>query len=295
MAGPTGLTGPTGPQGTAGATGATGATGPAGVIAATAPVQYNSGTQTVSLDESNLGHLSGAETYSGAKSFSAGTVTLTNATSNLLDLDAGTPSLPGTTTTRPTGTKMLYRSNLVAGQSDAATGYNTNGIWWVLPAATTSWQYSWYFAGTLRMSLRGDGAFQVSGAATFNGSTVLNGAATVNQNLQVVGGSRLGGFGAVKTAAYSMVGNVDKFVSVNVAATVTITLPTFPAYLGYDYYIINVGTAAVTVSGFAATDYIGNNNTGTSNTISLAGGSTVHLVAETTTAGGAANGRWRII
>jgi hypothetical protein len=39
----------TGPQGPAGADGATGPQGPSGVVAATAPIQYNSGTQTVSI------------------------------------------------------------------------------------------------------------------------------------------------------------------------------------------------------------------------------------------------------
>jgi hypothetical protein len=51
-AGPTGATGAQGPQGAtgaAGATGATGATGPTGVVAATAPITYDSGTQTVGI------------------------------------------------------------------------------------------------------------------------------------------------------------------------------------------------------------------------------------------------------
>jgi hypothetical protein len=42
--------GPAGATGSTGATGATGATGPAGVVAATAPITYNSGTQTVAID-----------------------------------------------------------------------------------------------------------------------------------------------------------------------------------------------------------------------------------------------------
>lgn len=53
--GPQGNPGPVGPQGAEGATGATGAdgpagaAGPAGVVAATAPLAYDAGTQTVSL------------------------------------------------------------------------------------------------------------------------------------------------------------------------------------------------------------------------------------------------------
>jgi len=52
--GTAGATGSQGPQGIPGTPGATGPTGPSGVVAATAPVQYNSGTQTVSLDLTNI-------------------------------------------------------------------------------------------------------------------------------------------------------------------------------------------------------------------------------------------------
>lgn len=43
-----------GAQGPQGATGATGATGPTGVIAATSPITYNSGTQTVAINQSAI-------------------------------------------------------------------------------------------------------------------------------------------------------------------------------------------------------------------------------------------------
>jgi hypothetical protein len=52
--GPKGDTGDTGPAGSTGATGATGATGPSGVIAATSPLAYDSGTQTVSLSATTI-------------------------------------------------------------------------------------------------------------------------------------------------------------------------------------------------------------------------------------------------
>lgn len=52
-AGAQGVTGPTGPQG---ATGSTGSTGSAGVVAATAPLNYNSGTQTVSIQQADASH-----------------------------------------------------------------------------------------------------------------------------------------------------------------------------------------------------------------------------------------------
>jgi hypothetical protein len=49
--GATGATGPEGPQGPQGDTGPTGATG---VVTATAPVTYNSGTQTVAIDQAGI-------------------------------------------------------------------------------------------------------------------------------------------------------------------------------------------------------------------------------------------------
>lgn len=48
-AGSTGAQGPTGPTGATGSSGSTGATGPSGVATATAPITYNSGTQTVAI------------------------------------------------------------------------------------------------------------------------------------------------------------------------------------------------------------------------------------------------------
>lgn len=54
LTGPAGSTGATGAQGIQGATGATGATGPTGVVAATSPITYNSGTQTVAIDQTAI-------------------------------------------------------------------------------------------------------------------------------------------------------------------------------------------------------------------------------------------------
>jgi hypothetical protein len=49
-----GPTGPTGPSGLTGLTGPTGATGATGVVAATSPITYNSGTQTVAITQSAI-------------------------------------------------------------------------------------------------------------------------------------------------------------------------------------------------------------------------------------------------
>lgn len=58
-----------GPEGPQGPQGATGPTGPAGVVAATAPLSYNSGTQTVSIDLSGYVATTGTQTVGGLKSF----------------------------------------------------------------------------------------------------------------------------------------------------------------------------------------------------------------------------------
>lgn len=63
-AGPTGATGSTGATGAQGATGATGATGPAGptgLIAATAPLLYDSVNKSIALDLDNIDHLGGVK------------------------------------------------------------------------------------------------------------------------------------------------------------------------------------------------------------------------------------------
>lgn len=93
-AGPQGATGAQGPQGTAGSTGSTGATGPAGVVAATSPLAYNSGTQTVSIQAastSQAGSLSASDwnTFNGKQSSLSFSAPLTNS--------SGTVSIPVST------------------------------------------------------------------------------------------------------------------------------------------------------------------------------------------------------
>jgi hypothetical protein len=86
--GPKGDKGDKGDTGAAGATGATGATGPSGVVAATAPITYNAGTQTVGIDPAALNakaNLTGA-TFTGAvsaTSFSGAGTGLTGTASQL--------------------------------------------------------------------------------------------------------------------------------------------------------------------------------------------------------------------
>jgi len=90
-AGSTGATGPTGPQGPQGIQGVTGATG---VVSATSPVTYNSGTQTVAVNNAS-GTGSGvvttaAQEFAGRKSFSGGINITGSATTIQLGGDAGT-------------------------------------------------------------------------------------------------------------------------------------------------------------------------------------------------------------
>jgi hypothetical protein len=88
--GPTGATGATGPQGIQGIqglTGATGATGPSGpsgansVVAATSPITYDSGTQTVAFDQSanNTTNDTRYARLGAANAFTVGGHTITNA------------------------------------------------------------------------------------------------------------------------------------------------------------------------------------------------------------------------
>jgi hypothetical protein len=56
-----------GPTGATGATGATGPTGPTGVVTATAPITYNSGTQAVGIDLTNIAQRNTNNNFSGAQ------------------------------------------------------------------------------------------------------------------------------------------------------------------------------------------------------------------------------------
>jgi hypothetical protein len=69
--GPTGPTGLTGETGATGPTGAIGPTGPSGVVAATSPILYDSGTQTVSIDVN-----AGGITINGTAVALGGTITV---------------------------------------------------------------------------------------------------------------------------------------------------------------------------------------------------------------------------
>ena len=69
--GATGATGPTGPTGPQGATGATGPQGPSGVVAATSPIVYDSGTQTISINTT-----AGGITINGTAVALGGTITV---------------------------------------------------------------------------------------------------------------------------------------------------------------------------------------------------------------------------
>ena len=73
-----GAVGVAGPQGPTGATGATGAQGPqgiqgnTGVVTATAPITYNSGTQAVGIDLTNIAQRNTANAFTGAQTIGTG-------------------------------------------------------------------------------------------------------------------------------------------------------------------------------------------------------------------------------
>jgi hypothetical protein len=58
--------------GNVGNTGATGATGPTGVVTATAPITYNSGTQTVGIDLTNIAQRNTTNTFTSNQTINAG-------------------------------------------------------------------------------------------------------------------------------------------------------------------------------------------------------------------------------
>ena len=84
-AGPTGATGATGPQGPTGPTGPTGATG---VVAATSPITYNAGTQTVAFDQTanNTTNDTRYARLGSANAFTVGGHTITNAATGVVPL-----------------------------------------------------------------------------------------------------------------------------------------------------------------------------------------------------------------
>ncbi len=146
--GSTGATGPQGPQGAQGIQGVkgdkgdTGATGPAGVVAATAPITYNAGTQTVGIDQSGFllksGNLSGLSSPSAARSNlglgSAATedinsiLTASNNLSDVQDVTASRFHLGLGTMATETATDYLSKAGNLSGLASASTARTNLGL-----------------------------------------------------------------------------------------------------------------------------------------------------------------------
>ena len=180
VAGPTGPTGSTGATGAnstvAGPTGPTGSTGAAGVIAATAPITYSSGTQTVAL---NIGS------------------SLTTSASNLIVDSTVVPYLanantftvsPQQITVNAAGNKGLIIKGAASQTTNLQEWQNSSGT--ILSRITSSGQlgvpniYSVNGSGAFLTMNSTSGAVSINANAATNIGLIVQGAASQTADLQ---------------------------------------------------------------------------------------------------------------
>lgn len=204
------------PQGETGATGATGPQGPAGVVAASAPITYNAGTQTVGIDQT--GFLLKADNLSG-----------------LADLGASRTNLGLGTMATATASDYLAKAGNLSGLADLATSRTNLGLGTM--ATETAANYPTLagansFSGTqvvsvntsgtaFRITQEGTGeAFRVEDAANPDSTAfVINAAGQVGIGLTSLGSHSLGVNGTI----YSTGATISGPTSVNGAQTITIS------------------------------------------------------------------------
>lgn len=119
-------------------------------------------TFTVPNVNATLAHLgTDAQTFAGALTFSNGTLSLSNGTSNLILWGTAGVGAPAFTTRSP-GTKLVLYPLIGPAATDYALGIESGAMWSSIPFANSSTSFRWYAATTLVATLRGDGAFLTS-------------------------------------------------------------------------------------------------------------------------------------
>jgi len=112
--------------------------------------------------------LKAGDTMTGTLTNNAGTaISLTNATSNLIQYNTAGTNAP-TFTTESAGTKLILYPSLGGASADYALGIEPSTLWSGVP--TTSQQFKWYGGTTQAMLLSGSGNLSVAGTITGNGS-----------------------------------------------------------------------------------------------------------------------------
>jgi hypothetical protein len=112
---------------------------------------------------------------------SGGSISLNNATSNLIQY-ANTGVAAPTLTTRSAGTKVVLWDGVNASNVDYAIGIDGNTLWSSVPGSGQ--QFRWYGGTTNIATLSGGGTFTAN-RFTSNNSLILNSPATVNPSSNV--------------------------------------------------------------------------------------------------------------
>lgn len=162
-AGPTGPVGDTGPQGATGDTGPAGADGAPGVVAATAPLTYDSGTQTVALNiGTGLTTSSNNLVISSAVATLTGTQALTN--KDLTDASNTFPTSLATLTGSQTLTNKTITNGIAIGMIEKANVVGTAAPSTVNLDATTStvWYYTSAATANFTLNVRGSGSVSLN-------------------------------------------------------------------------------------------------------------------------------------
>ena len=306
--GPTGYTGPTGPSMT-GPTGYIGQTGPIGETGPTGP-SWNGGTITniaiISNTAASTSTANGALQTTGGAGIAGnlfvgsnvvvvgGNVCLNNAAQNMINWNGNGVAVPAFNI-RSAGTKLMLFPGIGAAAVDYAIGIAGNTLWYSVPTAANTRQFSWYGGTTNIMRLNAQGNLLLGTTTLPSGSTstmVLDGMGTNAGGIQfannTVGGSNIGvGFnnslvfsiyaGAVGAEVYNEAMRVDANGNVGIGTStpfsnLTIISNDLPQ-LGLNHAIINAeGKYDATVqlairnqsaTANASTDIVATNDAGT--------------------------------